>query len=84
MENIDVKLFTRKDCPKCNYLKPFLTDKVQVYDVETVEGLSELVLQGLVDIAVKQLPIMTVDGNILIGSVPIKRFLLRGILWEYM
>ena len=70
-----MKLFTKKGCKKCDYVKQWIPAALQIttYDIETAEGLAELAYLGLVPLAEKTLPILVKrDNGIITGAINIK------------
>ena len=70
-------LFIKEDCIVCDHIQAFLgfqglEGSVDLEDVDTVEGFSKLVSFGLHEVAYKELPILVLGGDILVGLHAIK------------
>lgn len=73
-----MKLFTKKNCSKCDYLKPYLNEDVEVIDISTNEGAKELSFLNLLPVADRVLPILVKEnGLVIIGALAIKKELLK-------
>lgn len=72
-------LFTKENCPKCEYLKgkvdlARLGVRVEVLGPDNPEGLAHLAWHGLVSVAERHLPILVLDDcSYLADVVPILR-----------
>lgn len=58
----EIKLFTKNDCEKCDYVKERMPEglQVQILNVETVDGLAEGAFYEVLD---KGFPVLVVDGK---------------------
>jgi glutaredoxin len=56
----EIKLFTKNNCGKCDYVKERLPEglKIQIINVETVDGLAEGAFYEVLD---KGFPVLVVD-----------------------
>ncbi|MHA1866822.1 MAG: hypothetical protein ACTSXD_02010 [Candidatus Heimdallarchaeaceae archaeon] len=73
-----MKLFTKKNCSKCDYLKPFIPKEVKVIDIDTEEGVKELSFLNLLPVADRVLPILVKEnGLVIIGAISIKKEFLK-------
>ena len=82
MEGDKMKLFTKKGCKKCDYVKQGIPAalKITTYDIETADGLAELAYLGLVPLAEKTLPILVKrDNGVITGAINIKQEIQRLI-----
>ncbi len=67
----DLKLFTKDDCSKCDYVKERLPKDVDVgiFNVDTVDGLAEGAFYGILD---KGFPVLVSDDEYVAeGSIAI-------------
>jgi len=66
----DVMLFTKPDCPKCDYVKQRIPEglEVQVIDASTPDGMAEAAFYELLE---KPTPILVVDEEPVIGAIRI-------------
>ena len=58
----DIKLFTKDDCTKCDYVKERLPKgmNVEILNVDTVDGLAEGAYYGILD---KGFPVLVLDDE---------------------
>lgn len=70
-----MRLFTKKGCKKCSYLKNAIPahPNIRTYDVQTAEGLAELAYLELVPMAEKSLPILVHGDKVITGVINIRR-----------
>ncbi len=67
----DLKLFTKNDCSKCDYVKERLPEDVdvEIFNVDTVDGLAEGAFYGILD---KGFPVLVLDDEYVAeGSIAI-------------
>jgi glutaredoxin len=66
----ELKLFTKNDCGKCDYVKERMPKnlKVQIINADTVDGLAEAAYYEIVE---KTFPVLIVDDEAVCGSLPI-------------
>lgn len=59
---VEIKLFTKNNCNKCDYVKERMPEglKVQIINVETVDGLAEGAFYEVLD---KGFPVLVVDDE---------------------
>jgi len=66
----EILLFTKPDCPKCDYVKERIPDgmDVKLIDSSTVDGMAEAAFYELME---KPTPILVVDDDPTIGAINI-------------
>ncbi|MFH0925430.1 MAG: hypothetical protein V1872_07335 [bacterium] len=69
------KLFTKRGCDKCDYVKGFIPKQIELenHDIQSVDGLAELAELSLVGLAEKELPILVTTDKVITGAINIKK-----------